>query len=304
LESFDELERTSDLARHFEQLDYLQWRRLRDSEDSRFLGLVLPRILLRVPYEDDGTRLDGFGFREEVEERGRRRYLWGNAAYAFGAVVVRAFAERGWLANIRGVQRDPKLGVVGGGLVTGLPVHSFQTDKQGIAVKCSMDAVITDYQEKNLAELGFLPLCHCADTPQAAFYSSMSVQKPKRYDEPAATASARLSAMLNCLFCASRFAHYLKGMVRDKIGKYIGPAECEADLQSWLLQYTTATADEDPESAIKARHPLREARVQIREDLYIPGKYHCVIHLRPYFQLDQVVTTLKLTTELAPGMTG
>jgi type VI secretion system protein ImpD len=300
LESFTELERLPDLERVFSQLEYLKWRRMRDSDDARFVALALPRMLLRLPYKDDGTRVDGFGFREEVEEGNRSQYLWGNAAYAFGAVLVRAFAEHGWLANIRGVQRDPQQMVRGGGLVSGLAVHTFSTDSNDIALKSSTDAVVLDNQEKELAELGFLPLCHCPDTDVAAFYSSVSIQKPKRYDTAEATASARLSAMLQCLLCASRFGHYLKVIGRDKIGSSVGAGELEEYLQRWLLEYTTATpAQEDAASSTKARYPLREARVSITEDRHKPGTYQCVVHLRPHFQLDSVVAAVELRTELA-----
>jgi type VI secretion system ImpC/EvpB family protein len=300
IDSFAELERPPDLHRVVAQLEYLNWRGLRDREDSRFVGLTVPRMLLRLPYPDDGTRVDGFRFREDVEDPARRQYLWGNAAYAFGAVLVRAFVENGWLANIRGVQRDPDQGVRGGGLVTGLPVHSFRTDRSGLAVKSSTDTHITDFLEKELGELGFLPLCHCPDTEASAFYSSLSIQKPKQYASAAATASARLSAMLQCLLCASRFAHYLKVMARDRLGQFTGPAECEAHLGDWLREYTAMTTDDDPSSPVRRRYPLREFRVKVQENPYKPGTYTCVIHLRPHFQLDQVVTAVKLTTELAP----
>lgn len=300
LDSFTELERPPNLARAFDQLEYLTWRRLRDGEDARFVGLTMPRVLWRLPYRDDGTRVDGFAFREEIEDPARRQYLWGNATYAYGAVLLRAFDENGWLANIRGVHRDPDAGVGGGGLVTGLPVHAFRTDHLGVAVKSSTDIQLTDFLEKELSELGFLPLCHCPDTEVSAFYSSASVQKPRRFQEAAATASARLSAMLHCLLCACRFAHYLKVMMRDKLGGFTGPAECKAHLDAWLRGYTTATNDDDISSSVRRRYPLREGRVRVREHPRKPGSYTCVMYLRPHFQLDQVVTAVKLTTELVP----
>ena len=239
LDSFTELERQPDLPRTFEQLEFLKWKALRDREDARFVGLALPRMLLRLPYPDDGSRIDGFGFREYVEKPSRDQYLWGNAVYAFGAVLVRAFAANGWLANIRGVQRDPEHGVRGGGLVAGLPGQSFRTDRTGIVVKSSTDAVITDYQEKELGELGFIPLCHCQDTDMAAFYGNQSIQKPKVYDEQAATVNARMSAMLQYIFCVARFAHYIKVIGRDKIGSSTEAGDCEDYLRKWLMKYTT-----------------------------------------------------------------
>ena len=297
LDHFPELERTLDLSRTFEQLEYLKWKAFRDSEDARFVGLTLPHVLMRLPYADDGSRADGFRFHEEVEAPDRTGYLWGNAVYAFGAVLVRSFYESGWPASIRGVERD----VLGGGLVTGLPAHSFSTDKTGIAPKCSTDAIITDAQEKELGELGFIPLCHCLDTEYAAFYGNQSVQKPKVYDEEPATVNARLSAMLQYMLCVSRFAHYIKVIARDKIGSLRGAKECEDYLHNWLTRYTTSNDDDD--MATKASYPLREGRVQIRESSK-PGSYVCVVHLRPHYQLDQMVSAVRLTTELAPGQAG
>ncbi len=298
LTSFAELERPLNLARSFEQLEYLKWRTFRRLEDARFVGLTIPRVLMRLPYQDDGTRVDGFGFREEVGHPDRGGYLWGNAAYAFGAVLIRAFAESGWPAAIRGAQQ----GVVGGGLVTDLPAHSFATDRSGLAPKCSTDTIITDAQEKDLGELGFIPLCYCQDTELSAFYGNQSVQKPQQYDELPATMSARLSAMLQYTLCVSRFAHYLKVLARDKVGSFLGPADCEDHLRRWLTSYTTSNDNAGPE--LKARHPLREAKVQVRELPDKPGSYVCVAHLRPHFQLDQMVSSVKLVTELSPGRPG
>lgn len=295
LDEFPELEQPLNLPRTFDQLEYLKWKEFRKSEDARFVGLVLPRVLMRLPYDDDASRVDGFHFRESVAGPNRSAYLWGNAIYAFGAVAVRSFAESGWLAGIRGVARDR----LEGGLVTNLPVHSFATDKYGVATKCSTDVVITDAQEHGLSELGFLPLCHCAQTDFSAFYSSQSVQVPKRYDEPAATANARISAMLQYILCASRFAHYLKVLVRDKVGTFAEASECEEYLHGWIQRYVTADSDAPPET--KARYPLREAKIQVRENPGKPGDYRCVAHLLPHFELDELNTSLKLVTELAPA---
>lgn len=295
LDEFSDLERPLNFARAFDQLDYLKWNTFRKTDDARFVGLVLPRALMRLPYEDDGSRVDGFRFREDVAGPNRSTYLWGNPAYAFGAVVVRAFAETGWLAGIRGVERD----VLKGGLVPNLPVHCFSTDKQGVALKSSTDVVVTDLQEHELSDLGFIPLCHCADSEFSAFYSSQSVQTPKRYDEPAATMNARISAMLQYMLCVSRFAHYLKVEVRDKIGSFAEASECEDYLNQWLHRYVTSDSDAAPE--VKAQYPLREAKVQVRENPSKPGSYLCVAHLLPHFELDELTTSLKLTTELSPG---
>jgi type VI secretion system protein ImpD len=293
LTSFAELEQPLNLPRTFEQAEYLKWKAFRDTEDARFVGLTAPRVLMRPPYADDGSREDGFRFHEQLEGVGRAQHLWGTAVYAFGSVLIRSFTQSGWLANIRGVER----GVEGGGLVAGLCTPSFATDKPGVATKCATDVIITDAQEKELAELGFMPLCHCQDTEYAAFYGNQSVQSPKPYDELPATINARLSAMLQYILCVSRFAHYLKVMTRDKVGSFFGPAECEDYLRRWLLNYTTG--NDNASAEMKARYPLREAKVQVRERPDKPGTYTCVIHLRPHFQLDQMVTAVRLVTELA-----
>lgn len=295
LEQFTQLERPLNLSRTFEQLDYLKWRALRDQEDSRFVALALPRVLMRLPYDDDGSRVDNFVFREDVAGPDRTKYLWGNAAYAFGAVVLRAFARSGWLADIRGVQRD----VEGGGLVLGLPVHSFSTDRRGVAPKSSTEVAITDQQEQELAELGFIPLCHCHGTENSAFYASPSIQKSKRYDDMAATLNARISAMLPYMLCASRFAHYLKVIARDKIGSFSEASECEAYLHQWLQQYVTSDAEASPQ--VKAELPLREARVRVVPHPGRPGSYLCTAHLWPHFELDELTASVKISTELTPG---
>ncbi len=292
LDSFAELEKPLNLPRTFEQLEYVKWKAFRNTEDSRFVGLVLPRILMRLPYAD-GPRLDRFRFKEEL--RSREDYLWGNPVYAFGAVLIRAYNDSGWLAEIRGVRR----GELGGGLVAGLPVHSPRTDRPGVAPKPVTDGMLTDAHEKELAELGFMPLCYCPDTDLAAFYGTQSVQKPKTYDEPAATANARLSAMLQYILCVARFAHYLKVIARDKLGSIKGPVECEEFLYRWLINYCIANDEVDLET--KARYPLREAKVQVRAHPGKPGSYLCVAHLRPHFQLDQLVTSMRLAAELNPG---
>ncbi|HEY7311916.1 MAG TPA: type VI secretion system contractile sheath large subunit [Gemmataceae bacterium] len=299
LNSFTGLEKSLDLGRTYAQVEYVKWRALRQQEDARFVGLTLPRILMRLPYRDDSARPDGFCFRENVEALpDRGGYLWGNAAYAFGAVLVRAFASSGWLAAIRGVRR----GEEEGGVVTGLPVHSFSTDRLGVAGKTSTEIAITEMQDKELSDQGFLPLCPCPDTELSVFYGSQSLQKPQTYNEQTATVNARLSAMLQYMLCVSRFAHYLKVIARDKTGKFLGPDECEDYLRRWLMSYTNANDNAGPD--IKARHPLREAKVQVREVPGRPGRYMCVAHLRPHFQLDQMISTVRLVTRLTTGQAG
>jgi type VI secretion system ImpC/EvpB family protein len=295
LDDFGELERPRNLSTIFDQLEYLKWRALRESEDSRFVGLTLPRVLMRLPYQDQGNRPPGFVFHEQVAGPDRGKYLWGNAAYAFGGVLIRCYAESGWLADIRGVQR----GVDGGGLVPALPVHCFSTDRTGIVPKSSTEVVIADAQEQELSELGFIALCHCQDSEYSAFYTNQSIQKPRRYDRLAATMNARVSAMLQYMLCVSRFAHYLKVLARDKIGLFTEVSECESYLHDWLQQYVTA--DNDAAAEVKAQYPLREAAVQVREHPGKPGCYLCVAHLWPHFGLDELVASVRVTTELIPG---
>jgi type VI secretion system protein ImpD len=295
IDDFADLDRPVSLARVFEQAEYVKWNALRQAEDSRFVGLALPRILMRAPYADDPVRTDGFRFAEDVDGPDRRRYLWGNAAYAFGAVVVRAFMESGWLAEIRGVKR----GEDGGGLVLGLPTCSFGTDKAGIALKASTDLIVSEDLDKELGELGFIPLCHCKDTPYSAFYGNQSVQRPKTYDQAAVTMNAKISGMLQYVLCASRIAHYLKVLAREKIGSFAEAHELEEYLRRWVNDYVAPDAEASAE--VKARFPLREAQVRVRERPGAPGNYMCEMHLLPHYQLDALTATVRLRTELAPA---
>jgi type VI secretion system ImpC/EvpB family protein len=292
LDHFGMMEQATNLAATFEQLEYLKWHAFRESDDSRFVGLTLPRTLGRLPYDDDCSRNDRFRFREDVGGPGREKYLWMNAAFAFAAVVVRSFASSGWMADIRGVER----GVERGGLVTGLPVHHFATDKAGIASKFSTDVVITDLQESMLSSLGFIPLCQCRDTEFLAFCTVGSIQKAKKFATAEATTNARISAMLQYVLCVSRFAHYLKAISRDKIGSFAEPEECELFLHNWLQQYVTD--DVSAQSEVKAEKPLRKAEVEVRRHPSKPGSYLGTLRLWPHFELDELVGTLTVRTEL------
>ena len=296
LDHFAELERSANLERTFDQPKYIRWRSCRGEPDSRFVGLVLPHILMRTPYLDDGSRVDGFRFAEDVSGPDQSKYLWGNAAYAFGVTAIRAFAQTGWLADVCGVRR----GEEGGGLITRFASDSFRTDRRGIAPKSLTDVVVTDVQEKELAELGFIPVCQCHDSELAAFYSCRSLQKPATFDRPEATVNAQLSAMLNYIMCASQFSRYLKVMIRDKVGSSIEAGDLESYLNNWLHQYVTS--DDDASLDVKSRYPLREAKIEVRADPSRPGSYLATIHLRPHFQFDQLNASLKFDkVELAPA---
>lgn len=294
LDDFATLEQPVDLSQTQQQLDYLKWRAFREREEARFVGLTLPRVLMRLPHADDGSRRDGFRFCEEVSGPDRSKYLWGNAAYAMGGVLARAFASSGWFADIRGFEQ----GVLGGGVVMGLDVHSFSTDRQGIAPKSGAEVAVREDQEKELSALGMIPLCSLADTELSVFFSNQSAQKPKIYDDATATANARISAMLQYVMCASRFAHYLKVSARYKVGGFIGERELENYLNDWITQYVAP--DEKAPPATKARFPLRQAQVEVREMPQKPGNFRLVLHLLPHFQLDELTASLRLVTNLAP----
>jgi type VI secretion system ImpC/EvpB family protein len=298
LDDFTGLQATLDHARTMEQVDYLKWRSLRESEDSRFVGLAMPRILMRQPYNPDNCRIDRFNFAEDVTGPDNSKYLWGGAAFALGSVVLRAFADAGWPADIRGVRR----GIESGGLVTGLEVHDFGTDTPGVWQKSTTDVVITDRLEKQLGDIGFIPLCHCHNTGNAAFYSVPSIQKPRVYDRAAATNNARISSMIQYMLCVSRFAHYIKAMGRDRVGSFTRAEEFERFLQDWLTRYVVLDDNASPET--KSRYPLREARVQVRARPGSSGTYQCVIHLVPHYELDDMAASVRLTTEIAPPRNG
>ncbi|HEV8416764.1 MAG TPA: type VI secretion system contractile sheath large subunit [Bryobacteraceae bacterium] len=294
LDSFTNLGQPRDLAKIYDSTEFAKWKSFRQSEDSRYVGLCVPHILMRLPYGKDTKPVDGFNYEEGVDGTDHSKYLWGNAAYALGARLTTAFSMYGWCAAIRGVE--------GGGLVEGLPAHNFRTDEGDIALKCPTEIAITDRREKELADLGFVPLVHCKNTDYAAFFSVQSAQKPKLYDKEAANANSRLSAQLPYIFAVSRFAHYLKAMMRDKIGSFMSRAECERFLNNWINNYVISDDTAGPE--LKARNPLREARVEVTEVAGKPGAYRAVAFLRPHFQLDEIAVSLRLVAELPQSTRG
>jgi type VI secretion system protein ImpD len=271
----------------------VKWNALREKDDARFIGLTIPRILMRLPYEQDAAREDGFIFAEDVTAADRSSHLWGNAVWAFGGLLIGAFVRSGWFADIRGTNQ----GAGAGGVVDGLPTPWFATDRPGVAWKPPVETMIGEYREKELSDLGFIALCDCEDTEYAAFFANPSIQKPKVYDDAVATANARISAMLQYLLCTSRFAHYLKVIARDKIGSFVEAEQCERHLHDWLQDYVTADADASPET--KARCPLRQADVRVRQHPDKPGSYLSVVRLWPHFQLDELTTSIRLTAELS-----
>lgn len=295
LESFTELGKPRDLSKVFDTVEYAKWKSFREAEDSRYVGLTLPRFLGRLPYSPkDGTTVEGFNFVEEVDGSNHQRYLWVNTAYALGARLTAAFESYGWCAAIRGVE--------GGGLVEDLPTHTFKTDDGEIALKCPTEISITDRREKELSDLGFIPLVHCKNTDYAAFFGAQSTQKPKKYDSDAANANASLSAQLQYMFAVCRIAHYMKAMMRDKIGSFASAANVEEFLNRWISQYVTS--DDAASQETKAQFPLREASVQVSEVPGRPGVYRAVSFVRPHFQLDELSVSLRLVAELPKGGKG
>jgi len=290
LDSYTGLGAPRDLAKIFDQTLYAKWKSFRESEDSRYVGLTCPHILLREPFGRDGRTVDAFDYQEGVDGTDHTKYLWGNAAYALGARLTQSFAENGWCASIRGVE--------GGGLVEGLPVHNFMTDEGDIALKCPTEVSITDRREKELADLGFIPLVHCKGHDYAAFFSAQSAQKPKVFDDERAMANARLSAALPYILAISRFAHYLKVMMRDKVGSFMSRADTERFLNEWVHNYVTE--DDQASQETKRQYPLRDARVDVEEIPGKPGCYRAIAYLRPHFQLEELTVSLRLVAELPP----
>jgi type VI secretion system protein ImpC len=286
--SFTGLDQPRDIGKIFDSTEYAKWKGFRESEDSKYVALTCPRILMRLPYGKDTAPVDGFNYEEAVDGTEHSKYLWGNAAFALAAKMTQAFATYGWCVAIRGVE--------GGGLVDGLPSHTFRTDEGDVALKCPTEIAITDRREKELADQGLVSLVHCKGTDKAAFFSIQSCNKPKLYDSDSATANARISAQLPYMMATCRFAHYLKAMMRDKIGGFMSRDDCWRFLNRWIGQYVTQ--DDKADQAAKAKYPLREAKVDVEEVKGKPGVYRAVAYLRPHFQLDELNVSLRLVAEL------
>ena len=288
LESFTTLDAPRDLAKIFDSTEYAKWKSFRQGEDSRYVALCLPRTLARLPYGKETKPIDEFSYEEHVDGTDHSKYLWMNAAYSLGTRMTNSYSLYGMCVAMRGVE--------GGGLVEGLPTHNFYTDEGDLALKCPTEVPITDRREKELADLGFVPLVHCKGTDYAAFFSVQSCQKPKLFDTDSANANARLSAQLPYIMACSRFAHYLKAMMRDKIGSFMSREEAETFLNRWIIKYVTP--DDSASPAAKAERPLREARIDVSEIPGKPGCYRAVAFLRPHFQLDELTVSLRLVAEL------
>ncbi len=293
IDSFSDLGVPRDLSKVFESTEMREWRIFRDSEDSRYVVLTLPHILMRLPYGPETVRVEGMNFVEYVDGPNNKHFCWGNAAYALAERITNAFALYGWTAAIRGVE--------GGGLVEGLPSYNFKTTDGDIALKCPTEVAITDRREKELSDLGFIGLCHCKGKDYAAFFGAQTSQKARAYTSSATSAaSATLSARLPYILAASRFAHYIKVLMRDKIGTFMTKNEVQKYLTGWIANYVLLS-DEAPQN-IKAKYPLREARVDVYDIPGQPGSYRSVVYLRPHFQLEDMNASLRLVATLPPPM--
>ena len=291
-DDYRELSRPRDLARIFESIEYAKWRSFRQSPDSRFVTLTMPRVLARVPYGPKTRRIDEFDYDEAAAFEGDRipheNYTWMNAAYVMGARLTDAFLETGWCTAIRGAEN--------GGKVEGLPTHIFSTDQGDSDMKCPTEVGITDRRDAELAGLGFLPLCHYKNTDYAVFFGAQTTHRPAKYDRPEATANAAISARLPYIMATSRFAHYLKVIGRDKIGSFMEAEDCEAWLNRWINNYVNANDAAGPES--RASYPLRDAKVKVEEIPGKPGSYNAVAWLRPWLQMEELTTSLRLVARI------
>ena len=317
MDDYANLYKPRDLSKIFESAELIQWRAFREMEDSRYITLTLPKVMLRLPYHHEDNPVEGIYFNEDVavtkyqddgsgnmvivteEEDGisvektekqvdAKKVLWGNPAYILGQRITNAFSLYGWTAAIRGVE--------GGGLIEGLPAYTFETEEGDTVLNCPTQVSITDRREKELNDLGFMTICHCKGTNKAAFFGGQTTNKPKVYLTDFATANARISSMLPYIMAASRFAHYIKVIMREKIGSFMTKENVESYLNAWIAQYVLL--DDTPPQHIKAKFPLREARIDVTDIPGKPGAYRATVFLRPHFQLEELTTSIRLVAEL------
>jgi type VI secretion system protein ImpC len=295
MDSWQELANPRDLTKIFSTPEYAAWRSLRDSDDAKYIGLAMPRYLSRLPYGARTNPVEEFNFEEDTGAADHKKYTWANAAYAMAVNINRSFKEFGWCSRIRGIES--------GGAVQNLPTHSFPTDDGGVDMKCPTEIAIDDRREAELAKAGFMPLIHRKNSDFAAFIGAQSLQKPAEYDDPDATANANLAARLPYLFATCRFAHYLKSIVRDKIGSFKERDEVQRWLQSWILNYVDGDPAHSSEST-KARKPLAAAEVVVEEVEGNPGYYSSKFFLRPHYQLEGLTVSLRLVSKLPSAKAG
>lgn len=291
MDSWQELHKPRDLTKVFQTAEYAGWRSLRESADAQYLAMCMPRFLSRIPYGPTTDPVEEFNFVEDASSGDHSKYTWSNAAYTMAVNINRAFKEYGWCTAIRGVEN--------GGMVEGLPVHSFPTDDGGVDMKCPTEVAITDRREAELSRNGMLPLCHWKNTDYAVFIGGQSLQKPAEYDDPDASANANLAARLPYTFATCRFAHFLKCIVRDKLGSFAERADMERFLNRWITQYVTS--DPSASQEVKARYPLAAAEVVVEEIEGNPGYYTSKFFLRPHYQLEGLTVSLRLVSKLPSG---
>jgi type VI secretion system protein ImpC len=291
-ESFTKLPNPRDLAKIFDSVEYASWKSFRQSPDSRYVALTMPRVLARLPYGEKFKKVDEFNFEEAVDGTNHDKYLWMNSSWAYATRVTDAFAKSGWLAATRGV--------LNGGKVEGLPVHTFVTEDGDVSMKCPTEVLIPDRREKELSDLGFLPLLHSKENDFAVFMGAQSCQKPEKFIGPrgaAASSNAELSAKFNLVLCVSRFAHYLKVMVRDHVGNFTSATAMKNMLEEWINNYVHPDpGNAGPDSL--ARKPLAEARIEVKDVKGKPGYYEAIAHLKPHFQLEGLTTSMRLVAEM------
>jgi type VI secretion system protein ImpC len=289
MDSWSELSNPRDLTKIFQTPEYAAWRSLRESDDARYIGLAMPRFLARQPYGAKTDPVEEFDFEEETQGADSSKYVWANSAYAMATNINRSFKMYGWCSRIRGIES--------GGAVEGLPTHTFPTDDGGVDMKCPTEIAISDRREAELAKVGLMPLIHKKNSDFAAFIGAQSLQKPAEYEDPDATANANLAARLPYLFATSRFAHYLKCIVRDKIGSFKERGDMQVWLQNWINQYVDGDPARSSEET-KAKKPLAAAEVVVEEVEGNPGYYSSKFYLRPHYQLEGLTVSLRLVSKL------
>jgi type VI secretion system protein ImpC len=293
LDKFEDMPLPRDLTKLFESPDYIKWNSFRNTEDSRYVTLVLPRILMRLPYGPNTLPVVEFNFTEDVGVGDTSKFCWGNPAYVVAQRITAAFSQYSWTAAIRGVE--------GGGTIEGLPTYIFKTLEGDMTVKCPTEVAITDRREKELSDLGFITVCYCKGSDLAVIFSGQTTQKPKVYNLDNANANASISTRITYILAASRFAHYVKVIMRDKVGVFLTKENIESYLNNWLSAYILL--NDDAPANIKAAYPLREGRIDVYDVPGSPGEYKSVIYLRPHFQMEELTASIRLVASL-PARTG
>ena len=289
-DSVDELTRIEDMHSYMERSEFTKWNSFRETEDSRYLGLVLPRFLLRLPYGSDTSPVKEFNYEENVTGSDHHKYLWGNASFAFASNMVRSFVENGWCVQIRGPEA--------GGKVEDLPIHFFDVGK-GQQMKIPTEILIPETREFEYAKEGFIPLSFYKNRNYACFFSANSTQKPTEYDDPAVTANMRINSRLPYIFLVSRIAHYLKVIQRENIGSTKSKMVLQDELTNWAKGLVTEMNDPGPE--LIATHPLKAAEVIVNEIEDNPGFFSVGLTVMPHFQIEGIDINLSLVSQMPKG---